>query len=203
MIAGVVYGVALNDREHLAALGEVLLAPPYGRSPMAPVLYIKPRTCVSAFGAPVPVPQALPELEAAATLALLLADDSGTIGAACLALDVCEPHESYYRPAIRQRCGDGFLPLGAFVPFDSSLAQGEVVTRIDGVIAHRWTLSRLARGIPALIADISAIMTLQAGDLLLVGLPGDAPRVRAGQSLTVEMSGLPPLKTHFEMEAAA
>jgi 5-oxopent-3-ene-1,2,5-tricarboxylate decarboxylase/2-hydroxyhepta-2,4-diene-1,7-dioate isomerase len=203
MIAGAVYGVALNDRQQLAALGEALSQPPYARPPAAPVLYIKPRTCLSGFGAAVPLPPELSEVEAAPTLGLLLADDAGAIGAACLALDVCEPHASYYRPAIRQRCRDGFLPLGGFAPFDAALAGAPIVTRIDGALVHRWELTRLVRGVAQLLADIGGFMTLQAGDLLLVGLPGDAPRARAGQSLSVEMDGLPTLHTRFEPEAAA
>lgn len=202
MIAGAVYGVVLNDQAQLASLGEALRAPPYGRPPEAPVMYLKPRTCIRTFGAATPAPAELAELEAAATLGLLFADDQGGVGAACLALDVSEPHASYYRPAIRQRCRDGFLPLGGLAPFDGAMARTDIVTRVNGGVVHRWSLERLVRDIPTLIADVSAFMTLQAGDMLLVGLPGDAPRVQVGDRVEVQADGLPTLQARFEPEAA-
>jgi 5-oxopent-3-ene-1,2,5-tricarboxylate decarboxylase/2-hydroxyhepta-2,4-diene-1,7-dioate isomerase len=199
MIAGAVYGVVLNDQAQIAALGEQLREPPYGRPPVAPVMYIKPRTCIRTFGAATPVAAELGELEAAATLGLLF-DDRGGIGAACLALDVSEPHASYYRPAIRQRCRDGFLPLGAATAFSEAMASTEILTRVNGRIAHRWSLDRLVRDIPTLIADIGSFMTFQPGDLLLAGLAGDAPKVRVGDRVEVEAAGLPTLKARFEPE---
>jgi 5-oxopent-3-ene-1,2,5-tricarboxylate decarboxylase/2-hydroxyhepta-2,4-diene-1,7-dioate isomerase len=204
MIAGTVYGVVLNDLAQRAGLAGVFGQKPYGAPPKAPVLYIKPRNCWRFAGADVPVPAELAELEAAATVALLFGDAPGVPVAAALALDVCEPHASYYRPAIRQRCRDGFLPLGEFVGFDlGALLTGEIVTSVDGVDVQAWGLARLVRDIPGLIADVSQFMTLENGDVLLMGLPGDAPRVRAGQTVTVSHGGLPPLSARFEREIGA
>src|SRR5690349_3216364 len=134
MIPGAAYGVALNDRLQLDQRAADFQEPPYGAAPRAPVLYIKPRNCFGFGGAPVPVPEELAEVEAAPPIALLFAHDlaqaepadvRAAVGGACLALDVCEPHQNYSRPAIRERCRDGFLPLGAFAPFPAR--QGEIV----------------------------------------------------------------------------
>lgn len=208
MIQGAAYGVALNDRLQLDERTADFQEPPYGGAPRAPVLYIKPRNCFGPGGAPVPVPAELAEVEAAPTIALLFARDlahaepadvRAAVGGACLILDVCEPHQNYYRPAIRERCRDGFLPFGAFAPLPAR--QGDIVTSIDGQEAHSWSLDRLARPIETLCAEISRFMTLQAGDLLLVGLPGDAPRVRIGQTVSVRCQGLPSLTVSFAPEA--
>lgn len=203
MICGTVYGVVLNDRAEREALASAFEAPPYQAPPAAPVVYIKPRTCLRSGGSSVPVPAELSEVEAAPTVAILFGA-AGRPAAAALAVDVSEPSGSYYRPAIRQRCRDGFLPVGRLFPFNEhDLATGEIVTSVDGVAVHRWSLDRLVRDIPTLIADLSAFMTLSDGDLLLVGLPGDAPRVRAGQLLRTELSGLPPLTAAFVTEDLA
>lgn len=201
-LSGAAYGIALNDSRQLAAMTDAFQAAPYKALPRAPVLYIKPRTCFSFGGAPTVLPSDMPELQIAATIGLLFARDltdakpeavRSAVGAACLALDVCEPCDSVYRPAIRQQCRDGFLPLGGFG--DLPNAFGDIVTSVDGREAHRWALDRLVRSIETAAAEISGFMTLRAGDLLLVGIPGDAPQVRAGQVVTVTSASLPPLQT--------
>ena len=200
-IAGAIYGVILNDDAERLQLAQAFNEKPYQAPPQTPVVYIKPRGCVSVGRAAVPMPADVTELEAAPTLALLFARDAcgvdeGTamscVGAACLALDISIPGANYYRPAVAQRCCDGFLPLGAFA---GPVGSADMVTTVDGAPVHRWSTDRLVRGIPLLIRDLAAFMTLRAGDLLLVGLPGDAPRVRAGQSVRVEAGGLPTLST--------
>lgn len=207
MISGTVYGVALNHKREALRLAPAFTEAPYKAPPIAPVVYIKTRNCVSAGGAPVPLPSDLGEVALGATLALLFGRDASrvdagdalkAVDAACLAIDVSEPLESYYRPAIRQLCRDGFLPLGRFgalPPLDA-----EIVTAIDGVEAQRWSLAELVRPAGQLIADLSAFMTLKAGDLLLVGTADHPPRATAGQRVDVTMAGMAPLTVRIEKE---
>lgn len=207
-VTGTIYGVVLNDREELDRLDSSFREDPYKAPPKAPVVYIKPRLCATGGGAPVPLPEGESELVVAATLALLFAHDASRVtadgawahvGATSLALDVSLPTASYYRPPIAQRCRDGFLPLG---PASAPALPPEIVTFVDKQEVHRWPLSRLARSAEELIADLSAFMTLRAGDLLLIGLAGDAPRARAGQRIRVEAEGFAPIETRVEEEMA-
>ncbi|MBB4858642.1 5-oxopent-3-ene-1,2,5-tricarboxylate decarboxylase/2-hydroxyhepta-2,4-diene-1,7-dioate isomerase [Novosphingobium chloroacetimidivorans] len=208
IVSGTIYGVVLNDADERAALADAFNADPYKAPPQAPVVYIKPRLCATVGGAPVPLPAGESEVTVAATVALLFGRDATAgsedaalshVEAACLALDVSLPSASYYRPAIAERCRDGFLPLGH--AGDVCLPD-EIVTFVDGVEAHRWPLSRLVRSAEKLIAELSSFMTLQAGDLLLIGLPGEAPRARAGQSVRVEAEGFAPIAVSITTEAA-
>jgi 5-oxopent-3-ene-1,2,5-tricarboxylate decarboxylase/2-hydroxyhepta-2,4-diene-1,7-dioate isomerase len=212
MISGTVYGVVLNDVSELSTLGNSLAEAPYKAPPTAPVVYIKPRNCVTGGGAPIPAQADAAELAVAPTLAVEFSRDVTmaepehvlpAIGRVFLALDVSAPNDSYYRPAVSQRCRDGFLPLGSGSGTPVSFAVIEIATQIDGVEAHRWSLSRLARPVERLIADLSAFMTLRAGDVLLVGLPGDAPMLKRGQTITVTSEGLGTLTTYLEREEAA
>lgn len=205
MIAGTAYGVALNDRDERAALAEAFGRPPYQAPPAAPVVYIKPRATMIASGAPVSIPA---PVRLSATIALLFARDATHVapamamthvGAACLALDISLPQPDYYRPAIAAKCCDGFLPLGRMAPVPAAF--GAIITRKNGVEVHRWSLDRLFLPIPDLIARLSGFMTLRAGDLLLVGLPGDAPMGEAGQMVEICSAGLPTLTTRLSEEA--
>lgn len=208
MIAGTAYGVALNHRGEVARLAPAFAEAPYKAPPVAPVVYIKPRSCFSVADAPVPLPEDLGEVALSSTLALLFGRDAcrvdandalKAVDAACLAIDVSEPLDSYYRPAIRQLCRDGFLPLGPLGALPA--LDGEIVTALDGVEAQRWSLADLVRPVGQLIADLSGFMTLKAGDLLLVGTAGNPPRASAGQRIDVTMAGMAPLATRIEKES--
>lgn len=199
MICGTVYGVVLNDAEERSLLAETFAQAPYRAPPVAPVLYIKPRNAVVPGGDETGL-NGLAELRAAATIGLIFGRDTARvsakealdgIAAMALALDLSEPCATYYRPTVRQSCRDGFLPVGALAPFRPDLLGSEIVTRIDGAEAHLWSPARLVRDAATLIADVSAFMTLAAGDMLLIGLPHDAPIARPGQRVEAKAAGLP------------
>jgi len=110
-----------------------------------------------------------------------------------LVADLSLPHDSYYRPAIREKCFDGACPVGTqVVPLSQVGAVSSLVlsTEIDGEVVDRRSLSDLVRGVPQLIADVSEFMTLSAGDVLLVGVSWQAPQARVGQRVQVQAEGL-------------
>jgi 5-oxopent-3-ene-1,2,5-tricarboxylate decarboxylase/2-hydroxyhepta-2,4-diene-1,7-dioate isomerase len=179
MIAGTAYGVILNDSAEREALASAFSAPPYNAPPIAPILYIKPRNTFASSGATICLDEDVDELEASATLALEFGRDAFAVEpsvaldyvcAARLALDLCEPLSNHYRPSVRQRCRDGFLPLGQCVSFSVQQLGVEISTSVDGKEVSRWPLTRLHRQAATLIADVSAFMTLAAGDILLLML---------------------------------
>lgn len=211
MIAGTIYGVALNDREQCARLATAFEKPPYSKPPQKPVLYIKPRNCLMGNGGIIPLPSDISRIEAAPSLALLIGRDATRIppqtalehvAGACLALDIGEPGAGYYRPPVRQRCRDGFLRLGAMASFQQDLLGGTINIAVNDKSIGNWPLSRLVRGAAQLIADISSFMTLASGDLLLTGLPQDAPCLADGDRITVRISHLPALSARACREAA-
>ncbi|QNA87060.1 5-oxopent-3-ene-1,2,5-tricarboxylate decarboxylase [Sphingomonas sp. So64.6b] len=200
MISGTVYGVVLNDQSERAALSGAFLEAPYRAPPEAPVLYIKPRNTISASDSIVAVPADIAEVTVAATLALAIGDRGQPV-AARLAIDVSEPHDCYFRPAIRERCRDGFLPLGPEGALPNPTEQ--IVTLIDGHEVHRWSLDRLVSPMPELLHDIGCFMSLLPGDILLIGLAGDAPKARPGQTVTVQCGDRLPLVAHIGVEKEA
>jgi hypothetical protein len=50
--SGNIYGVVLNDSDERAELEASLHEAPYGKPPVAPVVFMKPRTCLSGWSAP-------------------------------------------------------------------------------------------------------------------------------------------------------
>lgn len=204
-VAGHIYGVILNDRWELDRLTPQFADAPYSSPPQAPVVFMKPRSSVALGPVRVQRGQAL---VASTTVALLIHRDVARqsargaldcVGAACLALDLSLPQKSYYRPAIAQRNADGFLALGDWV---EPAIPSSISLRVDDAPAHLWSLDRLVRPAAELLAELSAFMTIRAGDVLMIGLPGDAPVIQGDQAIRVEADGFRPLTATLAEQGA-
>lgn len=211
---GTVYGALLNERAALDALGDAVHAPPYGRPPQAPILYIKPANTHAADGAAVVVPAGIDALEIGASVAVVFSRRATRVPAAqaldyvhgfTLASDVSVPHRDYYRPAVRFKCRDGFCPLGpAIVP---AAALGDIdaiglTVRIDGSTEVSASTATLIRPVRELIADVTAFMSFDAGDVLLLGVAGGAPHARAGSMVEITAAGIGTLRHTLIAEEA-
>ncbi|OXI29864.1 2-hydroxyhepta-2,4-diene-1,7-dioate isomerase [Burkholderia sp. AU16741] len=211
---GTVYGALLNERAALAALGDAMNAPPYGRPPQAPVLYIKSANTYAADGAAVIVPAGVDALEIGASVAVVFARRATRVAAAqaldyvhgfTLASDVSVPHPDYYRPAVRFKCRDGFCPLGPAIVPAAALADVDAIgltVRIDGAVAASASSATLIRPVRELIADVTAFMSFDAGDVLLLGVAGGAPHARAGSTIEIAAAGIGTLRHTLMAEEA-
>jgi 5-oxopent-3-ene-1,2,5-tricarboxylate decarboxylase/2-hydroxyhepta-2,4-diene-1,7-dioate isomerase len=202
-VSGAVYAVLLNHRAALDALGAAVDDKPYSKPPVAPVLYLRPANTWSGGGATVSLPADIDEVDVEATFGVVfdraashvsIADALDHVGGYVVVADLTVPHASVYRPAIRQRNRDGFCVFGPVVEAESiaslDLKALKVETTIDGESAAAATTDGLVRDVSTLIADISAFMRFDAGDVLLVGAIGKPVRARRGDEVRVEIDGL-------------
>ena len=201
-LSGVVYGALLNHRSALAALGDAVNEPPYKAPPRAPVLYLKPRNTLAGTGEVIRVPSGCAELEMGACFGVVIgraacriraADALGYVAGYLIVNDVSVPHESYYRPSVREKARDGFCPMGPAVAAREAIPSPDrIVSRtfIDGTLVQTANTEDLIRPVAQLLADVTEFMTLSPGDVLCLGTPAPAPRARAGQTVTIEMPGL-------------
>ena len=107
-LSGTVYGVLMNHRAALAALGEAAHQPPYKAPPKAPVLYVKPRNTLVAPGAPLRIDDPAGELEVGAALGVVIGRTACAVAESealdfvagyVIVADCSLPHDSYFRPA--------------------------------------------------------------------------------------------------------
>ena len=224
---GTVYGTLLNFRREWDLWAPKMAEAPYQAAPKAPVLYVKTANTFAPHGAAVPVAG---EVELGATLGLVIggfesnealagaSQAQGTINheadalarvAGCVLIDdLSLPHASYYRPAIRWRNRDGFLVCAPAVTpaHEVDLKTLTIEARVNGVRVQTVDLSTLVRDAATLFADVGAFMTLQPGDVLLLGtdcLPdGTRPHAKAGDHVEISAPGLTALVHTLAREAA-
>ncbi len=206
-LSGVVVGALLNHAPALAALGDALAAAPYKAAPRAPVLQVKPRNTLVGDGAVVEVPADAAALEIGATLAVVIGP-AGRIAGYTLAADLSvasDAPDRHYRPGVRLRARDGFCPLAPRVLPASAVPAPDALllsVSVDGGPAQRADTGGRVRNVAQLVADVGAFMTLQPGDLLLLGAAHGAPRARAGQHVAIAVEGLP-LALQFTLRSEA
>lgn len=177
------------------------------------LLSCKPARCTQAFGATLglviggfeeKLPPALAESAQAATK-----KEAGGLHriAGCVLLnDLSLPHASYYRPPIKFRNRDGFLGCGPVLQAVPDLSTLALELRINGTLAQRIELSTLVRDAATLLRDVSEFMTLQPGDVLMLGtdcLPdGTRPRAKAGDRIEISAPDFAPLVNTLVEDAA-
>ena len=216
---GTVYGTLLNFRREFAHWAPNMADVPYKGAPKAPVLYVKTANAFAPNGAAVPVGG---EVWAGATLGLVMgaewadseqksafvginkgklainseANDLPGVAALVLLNDLSLPHESYYRPAIRYRNRDRFLVCGPACTAAADVVdlRGlKIELRINGALRQTVDLSTLVRDAAALLRDVGEFMTLQAGDVLMLGTDclegGERPLARAGDRVEISAPG--------------
>lgn len=200
--SGTLFGVALNYQgllqRHLTAFN----APPYKQPPVKPVLFIKTPNTRNQHGQPVTYPSAVDRLQPGPALGVVIGKDASRVSVENALAHVAGytivnefslPEDSYYRPAVKAKCRDGFCALGpelvpaAQVPNPQALG---IRLLVNGELRQHNNTANCVRSVAQLIAEISEFMTLHAGDVLITGTPEGRVDVLPGDRVTVEIDGL-------------
>lgn len=198
-VTGTVYGTLLNYKGSLEALGDAVHEAPYKEAPKAPVLYIKPANTVIAHEMAIPVPDDSVKLEMGAALGVVIGRTAtlvkeeeafSYISGYTIVNDVSVPHDNVYRPAIKQKARDGFCPVGPWVMPKEAIDNPDslqVKVFINGQLKQENNTQQLIRPVARLIADVTDFMTLRPGDILLTGVPENAPLAKVGDVVRIEI----------------
>lgn len=85
---------------------------------------------------------------------------------------------------------DTFCPVGELGPVPEDLSALRVRTLVNGEVRQDGAASDMVFDIPALVAYISGVMTLEPGDLVLTGTPEGVGTLSAGDVVEVEVVGV-------------
>jgi len=191
---GTVYGTLLNFRREWNLWSARMTQDPHKAPPKAPVLYVKTANTFCPAGQDLLLQDGVSEVDIGASLGLVIGAQAQVVGAVLLN-DWSVPHTSYYRPPVKFRCRDGFLGLPGQVTAGQvqDWVALQIEVRRNGEQVQTVDLRELMRNLPTLLADVGEFMTLQPGDVLMVGTDcltdGTRPRAKAGDRVEVSAPG--------------
>lgn len=212
--AGTLFGVALNYQGLLRSRLEEFQQPPYQKPPVKPVLFIKTSNTRNGHDQPVVFPAGVERLQPGPALGVVIGKDASRVSEAdamnhvagyLIVNEFSLPEDSYYRPAVKAKCRDGFCPIGPELVPASQIANPNALgirLLVNGELRQQNSTANWVRNIPQLIAELSEFMTLHQGDVLITGTPEGRVDVQPGDIVAVEIDGLGRLTNTVVAEGA-
>jgi 5-oxopent-3-ene-1,2,5-tricarboxylate decarboxylase/2-hydroxyhepta-2,4-diene-1,7-dioate isomerase len=171
--------------------------------PAAPSFFMKPQTALNGHRRPIPKAQGASFLNYEGELAVVIGRRMKGVAEA----DALEYVRGYacandvgmhdFRHAdrgsmLRVKGQDGFLPLGpAVVPAaDFDPTAFTLRTYLNGAVVQEAAADDLLFPVAYQLADLSRLITLEPGDVVLTGTPANSRPMSAGDVVEVEVSGL-------------
>lgn len=198
-----IFCVGRNYAEHAKEMGADTREPPF--------FFTKPRDAVVVGNAAIPFPAATHELHHEGELVVALKSGGKDIpletalahvygyaaGNDLTRRDMQADAKSMRRPWDMAKGFDGSAPVGVITPAETSgqLLSGSIKCFVDGELRQSGDLSEMIWNVAEVIAYLSGLVELAAGDLIMTGTPAGVGPVLAGQTVRVEIEGLDPVET--------
>ena len=100
----------------------------------------------------------------------------------------------------RAKSSDTFSPVGPAIVTDIDPRNVMLRTRVNGKIVQEQTTGDLILDVYKLVAQVSETMTLEPGDLIFTGTPGQPQPVQPGDVVEVEIEGIGVLRNYVKKE---
>jgi 5-oxopent-3-ene-1,2,5-tricarboxylate decarboxylase/2-hydroxyhepta-2,4-diene-1,7-dioate isomerase len=91
---------------------------------------------------------------------------------------------------LRVKGQDGFLPLGPRVVGDFDPTDFHIRTILNGEVVQEAHASDLLFSVAYQLADLSRLITLEPGDVVLTGTPANSRPMEPGDTIEVEIDGI-------------
>ena len=185
--------VGRNYREHAAELGN--------KMPDEPLLFLKPPSSIIAHGDRIHLPEVSQQVEHEGELGVVIGkratkltteDDplAYVFGYTCVNDVTARDLQRKDVQFTRGKGFDTFCPVGPWIDTDLDASSTQVITRVNGAIKQNGNTRDMAFPVPFLIRYISAIMTLNPGDLIATGTPAGVSRLTHGDVVEIEVGGV-------------
>jgi 2-keto-4-pentenoate hydratase/2-oxohepta-3-ene-1,7-dioic acid hydratase in catechol pathway len=185
--------VGRNYREHAAELGN--------KMPDEPLLFLKAPSAIIFSGDEIVLPKQSQQVEHEGELGVVIGRVARNIpseedplryvlGYTCVNDVTARDLQRKDVQFTRGKSFDTFCPVGPWIETDIDPQNVTVETRINGEVKQKGNTADMAFPVSFLIRYISEIMTLNPGDLIATGTPAGVSRMKAGDTVEVEVSGI-------------
>jgi 2-keto-4-pentenoate hydratase/2-oxohepta-3-ene-1,7-dioic acid hydratase in catechol pathway len=195
---GKILCVARNYVDHIRELGN--------ETPAAPVLFMKPATSVIGNGEEIVIPPYSDDCHHEAELAVLIGtggkgiaegDALAHVAGYGVAIDLTlrDVQNDLKKKGLPWEIAKGFdtaCPLSPFVPAAAVDDPHNLRIRlsVNDVLRQDGSTSLMINSIPRMISHMSAIFTLEPGDVILTGTPAGVGPVVSGDRIVAEIVGV-------------
>ncbi len=90
----------------------------------------------------------------------------------------------------RAKGTDTFGPCGPFIVSGLNYDDLQLETRVNGQVVQKERTSQMAQNVAALVSHASQYVTLEPGDLIYTGTPGQTSAMKSGDTVEVEIEGV-------------
>lgn len=185
--------VGRNYRKHAEELGNEV--------PDRPLLFLKPPSALIGSGDVIRLPAESERVEHEAEIGVVIGErcrrvaEAGALGVVagyCALNDVtARDLQKSDGQWARAKGFDTFCPVGPVASSDDvDWRELEVTCLVDGELRQHGQARDMAFGVPFLVSYVSAIMTLERGDIIATGTPEGVGPLVVGSDVTVEVTGL-------------
>ncbi|MEX1078571.1 MAG: fumarylacetoacetate hydrolase family protein [Homoserinimonas sp.] len=173
-----------------------------GRTPEQPGYFLKPATSLAPSGGTIERPAGCELLAFEGEIALVIGKETRRVTPAggwasvshVTASNDCGVYDLRYADKgsnLRSKGGDGFTPIGPalIAAADVDPATLRIRTWLNGELVQEDTTAELLFSFGRLVADLSQLITLEPGDIILTGTPTGASVMQPGDIVEVEVDG--------------
>jgi len=185
--------IGRNYAEHAREMGT--------EAPEEPVIFLKPSTAVAGPGDPIVRPTDLSErVDYEGELAVVIGRLCRQVpaervpevifGYTCANDVTARDLQARDGQWTRAKGFDTFCPLGPWIETGVDPADLELSTRLNGEVRQHSRTSLMMHAVPALVANVSQVMTLLPGDVFLTGTPAGVGPMGKGDQVSVTIEGI-------------
>ncbi|MGV8951207.1 MAG: fumarylacetoacetate hydrolase family protein [Cypionkella sp.] len=194
-----IFCVGRNYADHAREMGHDPNAEP-------PFFFTKPADALVDSGARIPYPSGTADFQHEAELVVALGAGGSFIATdAALALvwgyaagndltrrDMQAEAKALRRPWDMSKGFDRSAVVGPLRPASEGEPKGRIRCLVDGKVTQDADLSEMIWPVAGIIAHLSRLVALQAGDLIMTGTPAGVGPIARGQRCEVQIDGLAP-----------
>ena len=169
--------------------------------PSEPIIFLKPISSLLAPGEEIRMPSWVGRVDFEGEIGLVVGERARNVPreGAWDVIDAIVPVNDVTARDLQRRDGqwtraksfDTFCPVGEPVPLAEVDVQAlEVITRVNGGVRQHAHVNTMVFPIPELVRFITAVMTLEPGDLIATGTPDGIGPLSPGDHVEVDIPGV-------------